>query len=466
MFDGMDKFRRYRREFSRLHDPEALGEVGELTPVNVKIKAHPHLRVVKGGGGAEHDASAPKIRVEPQSLNLCLKLFQEQHFQLSAPESDSAALIWMSRDGAAPQRVAMDRLSDGSFRATADIDDGEYIFGYLIRGVMRPDPGSARSLVLRNDGVFSKLRLARLARTLVLYNDGRKDEIVRIDSDSPWLVAGGEVKVAPGKSATVRVQLLLAEMSSGLNRSVLHTSAIRGEELIPAALVQVAANVEADGALAELSHSPADFGEVRRGLDHLRLNVDVVAHGRGPLIGMITLSQPHQEVDFQLVAGGAEGRFSHTFLIDSARLPRRRHGQVKLTLVTDSHLMNRRVFAVTIPYTLTYLKKNLPALTFGSVPRGLTRNLRLEVSRSDGEETDVEVAIPPGLAPYVECFDVRSGIFAFRFDTQGIAAGTKVTGVIILEDRRSGLRDEIEAWGEVVESDVQAWATSDTADRT
>jgi hypothetical protein len=102
-----------------------------------------------------------------------------------------------------------------------------------------------------------------------------------------------------------------------------------------------------------------------------------------------------------------------------------------------------------IPYRLIYLRKSLSALSFGTIRVGGTKNLRLEVMRSDGREIELTVELPPGAENYLEAYPTRDGTYVFRFDAGRLSPGSSINETVEFIDRRSGLRSQIKLLGAV-----------------
>jgi hypothetical protein len=249
-------------------------------------------------------------------------------------------------------------------------------------------------------------------------------------------------------------------MSAGPNEGFLRLSVEREAGAVAAGIVAFNAHVEVGGALPEFSFAPREFGEVRQGIDEPQLRVAVVARGRGPLNGMISLPHSGELADFSLNAEEGAARFEHTFRVESANLPQpHQHGAeaaLKVVVITDSYLSNYRVCRAEIAYRLVYLKKSLPALSFGTVRPGGTKAMRLEVGRSDGRELELEVELPDGAASYLEAYPARADAYVFRFDASSLPPGTSVSGTVELIDRKSGLRSQIKVLATVAGGAVGA----------
>jgi hypothetical protein len=180
------------------------------------------------------------------------------------------------------------------------------------------------------------------------------------------------------------------------------------------------------------------------------LTVKVHASGAGPLSGMLLLLPLGESVDFHSSEVRENATFQQDFVIPSGRLPPGESGRMKVTLVTDSYLVNRRVLETEIPYRAVYLKKSPPALIFGSVPPGAAHTLRLVAQRSDGKELDLRAAIPRHAAAYLTATRIETDTYAFRLDASRLQPGTPVIEDIALTDGTSGLRDKIKVIAEVM----------------
>jgi hypothetical protein len=479
------------RATARVATPPAISTQGErLLPSRFMRKVRALAR-----GVATHDAEhrethtgtpqgEPRIEVEPQSVALSLSLFQEQSFALDAPAAQQAELVWCAEQELAErrgtnswettqwnktqaaatgqnelQRVVMDYRGANRFETQIGIADGAYLFAFAVDGHMRPDARFARRVLLNGNGLFTPLKLARHEQTLMLTNKHKFAERVQLESGAPWLIPGETQIDLPARSSVeLTVRFHLPTMLAGLNEGLLHLSVEREESTAIAGVVHFAAQVEIGGAVPEISLSPREFGEVRQGLDEPQLRVEITAHGRGPLTGMISLPHSGELADFHLSADedGGAARFTHMFHVESANLPQpqphRTEAALKVMLITDSFLANYRLCRAEIPYRLIHLKKSLPALSFGTVKAGGTKAMRLEVERSDKQEIELTVALPAGVESYLEAYPARTDAYVFRFDTNALLPGAIISETVELIDRKSGLRDQIKVLATVAHS--------------
>jgi hypothetical protein len=400
---------------------------------------------------------APRITIEPQNLVWDLALFNDHAFQVHAPRAEKVSLVWQQPERETGGRSQMDNTSPGMFETTIGIQDGDYLATYDVDGCTRPDSRYSQRIVVKTDGVFAPMRLARREKTIVLRNLASWDEVVRLESDSLWLVvADAELRLPAGGRAEAIVRVLSEKITRGRNTATLTASVHRQGNVVVAATTSVEVTLEAGGAVPEIRCRPSEFGWIVQGEDHLVFEVEVRAIGRGPLTGMIFLGHPGEAVDFQIEAGSNQSLFTRTFTIDSLDLPHRAEGSLKLTLVSDCYLSNYRLIELGLPYRLVYLKKSLPALTFGKVRHGLTRTLRLEVERSDEKTVELEVAVPESARRYLQAFRARPDAYSFMFDTRVLQVGDAIDEVVTLTDQASGLRDQVKVLAEVVGDRAEA----------
>jgi hypothetical protein len=243
-----------------------------------------------------------------------------------------------------------------------------------------------------------------------------------------------------------------------LNDGFLRAQAYRNDGELTAAMSDIELVGTAGGVVSMFKYEPREFGWIMQGMEHLRLDVEVTVHGQGSLNGMVMLRHSGEVADFRLDTAGEERRFRHTFDIDSANLPYRAKGALKITFVTDSYLANYKFAEAEVQYGLTYLMKSLPALAYGQVRKGATRTLRLDVKRSDGREIDLEASIPAHASRYLEAYRAGHSAFSFRFDTRELPPGTEISEEVSLVDRSSGLSDRIKVLAAV--ADHQASGSS------
>lgn len=417
----------------------------------------------------------PKIEVEPQNIVRSLKLFQEIEFTFEAPAAQQVELLWREegnnttpkhsnlpdaaeRDTAFGsnrnqisgwQRVIMGHTRADRFASEVGIPDGAYLFGIIVDGQMRPDTRFSQRLLLNAEGLFTPHTLRRHTQKLELSNKSKFDERVRLETSAPWLKADqASIDLSARSSAEMTLIFNPVLMRPGLNEAVLRIFADRHGEEIDAGVVNSSLHAEVGGAIPTISIEPPELGEIRHGIDQAQLRVQITARGCGQLSGMISLPHSGELADFCINADNDEtSTFTHIFHIDSASLPQpqphRLEAVLKVMLVTDSFLANYRVCHAEIPYRLVHLKKSLPALSFGSVRAGATRAMRLEVSRSDRQAVELSVLLPAGVAEYLQAYPARADAYVFRFDTNTLPPGTKISETVELIDRNSGLRDQV-----------------------
>lgn len=419
----------------------------------------------------------PGVFIAPRVLSLRVRLFNEQDFRLRAPGAQRVELLWRCAappapgtpggsgniqarpDARAPRRAALDHVRGDLFAATADLSDGDYLFAYSVDGRVRPDPRYAQRVRVGGGGVFSPLGLSRDVQPLLVSNRGAEEELVVLESHAAWLSTSRPVRIAPGGAAVITLRVLPGSLTPGNAETLLSVpgSDVLGEDAwggvggsAPvAAGVLVKVFAEAGGAIPELNVIPHELGSILQGRETIELLAEVTARGEGPLVGMLMVRHLEEAADFRLDASAGPQRFFHAFQIDSAKLPYRAENALRVTLVTDCYLADHRFKEVDIPYRLVYLRKSLPALSYGRVRKGTTRTLRLEVARSDEREVEIDAAIPRSAAGYLEAYRVRPNAYSFRFDTRELEIGAVVREAITLTDSLSGLSDQIKLLAEV-----------------
>lgn len=496
MSKGFDKFDAFRQEHARLNDPALVRGAVEFVPVSLsevvsvgckqKKKQHrtrgagrapsamttasaaegkallPHGFIERlrapddlahepqhGEGETPPAQGAAQIEIEPQSVACRLSMFLEEAFAIAAPSARQVEFVWREASGGAAQQVGMEHSQAALFATRIGIADGAYLCSFAIDGHMRPDARLARRVMLRPDGLFAPLTLARTRQTLTLRNGGAAEENVRLVATAPWIILEREAIDLPvGQRVNTSVRFDLSAMTPGLNEGLIYVSVRREEKTTVAGLVHIAAQVDVGGAVPEFSFTPRAFGEVMQGIDRVQLRVEVRARGRGELAGMISLPHSNELADFRLTADDeSTSRFVHTFQVESAHLsqpqPHRIEAALKVMILTDSFLSNHRLYRLEIPYRLIYLKKSVYALDFGTVRAGGTKTMRLDVTCSDGREIDLSVVLPPTANAYLEAYPARATAYVFRFDAGALPPGANVSESVELLDRKSGLRERI-----------------------
>jgi hypothetical protein len=400
----------------------------------------------------------------PLDLDGQVEIFQEREFALDAPNGRQIGLSWRESTSSTSQRVVMDHQRGDRFKTNIGLADGDYLFRYEVDGAMRPDHRYAQRVILLPDGVWGRLNLSRHNRLVMLHNRGKAEEFVRLDSSVPWLrPEREELRLPAHDSLLVSILLLPQKMELGLNKGSLRVRAYRKAVELTVAAADIELIAKAGGVVPEFKYQPREFGWIKQGLEHLSLSVEVNAQGNGALNGIVMLRHSGEVADFRLDVAGEETSFHHTFDIDSANLPYRANGTLKMSFVTDSYLANYRFSEAELPYHLTYLVKSLPALAYGQVRKGATRTLRLEVKRSDGQEIDLEASIPARASHYLEAYRAGPGAFSFRFDTRELQPGTEINDEVSLLDRSSGLSDQIKVLAAVADYQTSGASSSSLA---
>jgi hypothetical protein len=398
---------------------------------------------------------SPAITIEPANLTVSLDLFQEQAFALDAPLAQRVELVWLTEQSPNLHRVVMDHQHHHHFDTRVGFPDGSYLVSFAVDDYMLPDPRLAHSIVLNQQGLFARLRLRREKQTFVLTNRSTGHERLLMEAGAEWLLPQtASVDVVAGESVAISTRFDVAAMKPGSNETLLRFSVERAEGTLPAGVVHIAVQVEAGGAVPDILFEPHEFGDVMQGMDELQLLVEVRALGRGPLTGMISLPHSGELADFELDADSeVAARYDHIFQIDTAQMslpqPNRVEATLRVRILTDSFLSNHRLREFEIPYRLVYLKKSLPALSFGNLRVDATKTMRLEVTRSDKQDIDLSVQLPPGAERYLEAYLARAGTYVFRFDAGALPPGSSISETIKLTDKRSGLQSQIKVLANV-----------------
>lgn len=427
-----ERFRRFREEHARLHDPAIVRESLELIPV-----LSPQ---------ADTTANRPLIKVNPTSVNRRIQSFREESFSCFAPAAKNVTLVW-AKDGAL-NRARLDHEQGELFRGQVALPDGDYLVALDVDGHTRPPQQLAQRVVVSEHGVFAPLEVTPLRETLVITNCTRANERVLFETQEPWLRLDRPfIDLLALETGKVSIEFDTAAMVTGPNEGRLYLKVWREEAPVSVGVIHFAVELIVGGAIAEFSVTPREFGEINQGIDDVQLHVEVRARGFGLLNGMISLPQSGDVVDFSLYANDEDSRFTHTFVINSAvlMLPQPRNPDVdfEVLFLTDSFLANYRLSRIHIPYKLNYLKKSRPALSFGTMCVGETKTMRLEVARSDACEVELAVTLPSTIHTFVEAVCMRPDAYVFRLDARQLRAGMEIEESVHLMDRKSGLRDQI-----------------------
>ena len=464
------KFRRFREEHARLHDPKLLRQSVELVPVDStgllarSIKERKKLgtntelllsaqsrffraSVLHSSSPTDAGGNPPLLKVEPTRVSRRLHLFEEENFSCLAPGAKNVEVVWVEDGEVNRARLTHDQVD--LFAGQVALPEGNYLVAFDVDGHRRPPLQLAQRVVLNRQGMFGPLEITRPKETLVITNCRRKDERILLETQEPWIkVDRPFIDLLGLETGTVSVDFDTTAMAAGPNEGRLHLKIWREEAAISVGVIHFAVELIVGGAIAEFSVTPSEFGEINQGIDEVQLQFVARARGVGPLNGMVNLPQSGELVDFRLDASQeTDSRFTHTFIINSADLvlpqPHTTDVDLEILVLTDSFLANYRLHRIQIPYKLIYLKKSVPALFFGTVRAGETKAMRLEVARSDAREVQLEVTLPSAAGAFVEALPVRSDAYVFRLDAGQLGAGTEIEETVQLIDQKSGLRDQI-----------------------
>lgn len=386
----------------------------------------------------------PRIVVSPLAFNERVAFIPELTINAHVTDARSVELVWQSTNANTAQRVVMNYQKQQRFRSTIGVAPGNYLFRYIVNNRMRPDARYGQRLLLRSDAILAQVTAPHEVRNLMLYNQRPTEEIVRLETNVPWIVPEiPRIRIPGRKTVRVLLRLLTREMEPGLNNGILSVLARRKETYVEAAAVCVSVLAEVKGAIPEIKHEPLEFGSVTQGTGELKFKIFLRAKGCGLLRGTIITHHVRDTKSFTLEANEPSWDACE-FVVNSMDLPYRTDGSVKVTVLTDSYLANYRFHEIKIPYQLLYLDKSLPALIFRSVPKGSTRTIRLEVTRKDRKEVELHVDIPEGFRSFLIPYPgIRSNSCSFCFDTRRFPFSTPVAGEVKLVDVRSGLQDRI-----------------------
>jgi hypothetical protein len=468
-----DAFMRLRLEFIRLHEPRSLSGETQLIPGVGAIDssslrdcprdvARPKsTRATTPTKGELTNPTTSLIEIVPAKLAEQRSLFNDLDLEIAASDGERVSFVCSRQDATSVEIVPLDRLNAHLFRATVGLEDGIYLSTFQVDGCARPEKKEAQQLYVRSDYVFAPLTLARQRRQLTVTNRGEAAEQIELKPNVPWIVVEpSQLNLSRGESMNTAIRFDFWAMKPGLNEGAVELFAFREKPTPAVATTKVAVTLVVGGAVPEVTFAPLDLGHIRQGIDPVELQIRVRARGTGPLTGMINSPESGELVDFRLNADDpSQSQFVHTFQIDSSFLskppPHQSEAKLKFVVVTDSFLANRRLCRVELPYRLVYLRKSLPALSFGGIRSGGTKALRLDVTCSDDREVDLAVKLPPQSDSYLEAYKARANAYVFRFSAGGLPKGATVNETIQLIDQKSGLRDHIKVLATVVGQEPQ-----------
>lgn len=484
MNGAREQFRRFRDEYARLHDPTLLQASIELLPMELSellgrtvksikkhrfneqllptsLSRHFEAPALTPSSATEAPGSRPLIRIEPTSVKRRLNLFQEEIFACDVPGAKRVELVWIKQsptevETASTSRAShemnsaqLDHRQGDRFEGQVGLPEGNYLMTFAVDGHTHPPPHLAQRIVINKQGVFAPFEIRHPREILVATNCGSTAERVLFETQEPWIKLDRTfIDLLGFEARKVSVEFETTAMRPGLNEGCLHFKVWREGETLSVGVIHFAIELIIGGAIGDFSFTPRELGEINQGLDDLQLRFEVRARGRGPLNGMISLPQLGEIVDFRLNADDeSTSLFAHAFTVHSTHLPlpqpHSTEAALRVMILTDSFLANYRLCQTEIPYRLVYLKKSLPALSFGTVRLGSSKTLRLQVDRSDGQDIELHVNLPAGAESYLEAYPARANIYVFRFTTEFLPSDTKVDQTVELIDRKSGLRDQI-----------------------
>lgn len=482
--NGKALFERFRRAAARLHEPLSARSPIELVHTKVNsvelgrseisdrlfdeedVQEHARAKSADSKPSKSIKGKATGLTIKPSAIKTLIAPFGDQYFETNAPGANEVDLVIQDLGSNQFQAVSMEQHDSHVFSARVGFLNGRYLIGFRFDGITRPDPVRGQRLIMNHDGIFTPKTLVEPFSMLSLSNETSKQRQLSLESNQQWILPETTtLTLAARESAKIRIHFDVSTLEAGPNEGLLYVNIQDEDKTTVAGVIHVSVQLEVGGAIGEFSFSPRAFGEIRQGLDNLQLEVEVQAHGRGPLNGIISLPQSDELVDFHLNADDdATSRLSHTFHINSANLtlpqPHSTEAALRVRVRTDSFLANHRVCRFEIPYRLIYLKKSLPALSFGTIRPGATKTMRLQIKRSDAREIELAVALPPGANKFLEAYPAHSDVYIFRLDASQLSPGAQVDETIELMDRKSGLRDHIKLLAAITQS-----VPTDTVDR-
>jgi hypothetical protein len=398
------------------------------------------------------------LTIKPGVIKTLISHFGDQYFETNAPGTNEVDLVIQDLGSDQFQSVSMEQQDSAVFGARVGFLNGKYLIGFRSKGSTRPDPVRGQRLIMNNQGIFTPMMLVVPCSMLSFINETSKERHLSLESNEQWiLLETTTLTLAARESIKIRIHFDSSALKVGPNEGLLYVNVQDGDKRTAAGVIHISVQLEVGGAIGKFSFSPRAFGEIKQGLDNLQLEVEVQVRGRGPLSGIISLPQSDELVDFRLDADDdATSRLSHTFHIDSANLtlpqPHSAEATLRVMVLTDSFLANHRLFRFEIPYRLIYLKKSLPALSFGAVRTGATKTMRLHVKRSDADDIDLAVVLPPAANRFLEAYPAHADVYVFRLDASHLSPGAQVDETIELIDRKSGLRDHIKVLAAITQS--------------
>ena len=501
MNEPSQTFARFRRAHSLLYAPQFMSESVELIPVAISEKVlldRARDFLSKTAGNTQSfivlflktllkDRAAPSavvnfkqpanglpaITVRPDKVTWDVSLFEERLFQCFAPQAQSAEIFWMigkaepaqheaSADSQAPlirrrradltRRATMDAQPSGWFFSILGLPDGNYRVGYRAADCLLPVPSHAQAVYLQADGVLADVSCHTPALTLTFQNELPSEIVVRLETEATWINLPPTALLPPDEAVTILLRIRHEHLKVGINEAELKLMATFDAETQMAGL-SLTVQAQARGATPSLHVSPSDLGSLKQGIDRVQMECDISTRGVGEIKCMLLIQHSEEIFDFTFNGDDGQRSFHSPIIIDSHKLPYDTHGKIKLTLISNSYLANYRLQEIEVPYRLLYLNKSLPALLFGSLPRGTTSSLRLEVWRSDGQPIDLGVTLTPqSNSNYLSAYRISNNTYSFRFDTRLLKDARAVREIVLLTDRLSGLSSYIEAIAEINDS--------------
>lgn len=335
-----------------------------------------------------------------------------------------------------------------AFRTSLALADGRYLYRFQVDGRDVVDPQNPSRLAITAHGFASVRHVQRWQRTVRVVNHRETPMTLSWRFEQPWLRVTPPALTLDGLAATdLCLELQRADLTPGAYEGRVELlSSLQGE---PEATVTVRVQLRQHGLVLRPLQNTIDIGPGVRGERRLvPLAFEVLGDEAAAKLPAVRIynhetAQLHT-VQLDPAPDQASGPYQCLVPVDLGALPRVEQGNCRLSIDTQCYLWNRRFHEVTLHYQLLFLKKRPPRLHFRRFgPEGAQR-LTLHVARSDGQQPDVDIALPHTFDGRLKARRVARDTWQFEASQNDFATGERVEGVMRLTDRREpGCTDQV-----------------------
>lgn len=281
-------------------------------------------------------------------------------------------------------KIPMQRGPDGAFYVCLSLDDGQYLYQFVVDGREIPDPNNNESVITSEHGACSRLTLKRFSRPLIISNVTKRDVSLRLVTSEEYLkLSETELTVHKGERKTVQVQIQPEDVKLGQNIS--HIDVYLGSKLV--STIAVKANGKSKGPFAEVLSESIELGEVFKGGSYL---IGMRVRNSGNAVSNISIKCEElslEAMDYQ-IPEGVELDIPLPVRYDDMDPGTYR---AQIVVKSDNYVYGTDTSVVPISFNLISMETDVEELDFGTLYRGQSKELQVRARRSDGAKLSLTV---------------------------------------------------------------------------